>query len=171
MKKTLYLSILLGTSVLATLIRVYSVFFAKLNKLSNYTTGDVEIDNLLSESAIVIEKQHAFLTNYINKLFVIVMILTLLVSLYYLIRKDLKAVYSYFTYLVLALISACYRFVSLKPLVKFYSDDMMKTSIYTGENYRLVFSVVIFLVYIFIIIFNNKLKSNTKLISSAGIDV
>lgn len=171
MKKTLYLSILLGTSILATLIRIYSVFFAKLNKLSNYTTGDVEIDNLLSESAVVMEKQHAFLTNYINKLLVIVMILTLLVSLYYLIKKDFKAVYSYFTYLVLALISASYRFIFLKPLAQFYSDDMMKTSIYTGENYRLIFSVVIFLVYILIIIFNNKSKSNAESISSVGIDV
>ncbi|WP_231193148.1 hypothetical protein [Streptococcus equi] len=68
MKKTLYLSVLLGTSILATLIKIYNTFFAKLKASSGHSTGNIEIDALLSESRLVLERQHAFTTNGINKI-------------------------------------------------------------------------------------------------------
>lgn len=171
MKKILYLSVLLGTSILATLIKIYNTFFAKLKASSGHSTGNIEIDALLSESRLVLERQHAFTTNGINKLFVMMMSLMLLLALYYLIKKDLKAVYSYLLYLVLTLVHAIYSFFSLSPLAKLYSDDMLGATIQTGEKAKLIFSVVLFLLYLLIVVANNRVKSNVELTSSVGIDV
>lgn len=87
MKKTSHLVILLGTSILAMLGRIYGTFFAKLPKLSNYTIGDPEIDHLLSEAIQITKEKYVLSTNNISKVLVIFMIIALLLSLLNLYKK------------------------------------------------------------------------------------
>lgn len=72
---------------------------------------------------------------------------------------------------MLTLVHAIYSFFSLSPLAKLYSDDMLGATIQTGEKAKLIFSVVLFLLYLLIVVANNRVKSSVEPTSSIGIDV
>ncbi|MGT2757389.1 hypothetical protein [Streptococcus ovuberis] len=171
MKKTVYLSILLGTSVLATLGRVYSTFLAKWKDLSNHLTGDAELDTLMLEVASVTKKQYSFATSHLSKALVITMVATLLISLFYLIRKDKKAIYVYLGYLALTLVKSIYHFIVSDSVAKLYSDQEMRSIVQAEAKFSLASTVILLIVYLIIIFVNNRRGSSLALKSSSGIDL
>lgn len=171
MKKRFYLSALLSLSILSTLNRIYVTFLVPFRDLSGNLTGDAEIDAFLSESSLLAEKQYAFATSYSIRILVIAKAISLLVSLFYLIKRDVKAIYIYLVYLLMTLAKSVCDFIVVGSFVHLYSDEMMQSTVRTGSKTNFGFSLALFLIYILIIYANNKTKSSVKNMPSAGIDI
>ncbi|MBM7642499.1 hypothetical protein [Streptococcus loxodontisalivarius] len=162
MKRTVYLYILLATSVIATLSRVFSSFFSgqpETIQSSEYISSDMA--TYLNELAKV---QYAYSTGVFYRSLVILMVIALLASLFYLLRKDLKAVFIYLFYLGLTFIESLLALVhnlTWAPSLSSGLESGVATSA-ASSWLAFAFSLLLLAIYLLVIYLNRNSRAIKK---------
>lgn len=154
MKKPIHLYIFVVLSSIASVLRIYSVFFTKFDEAQVRSTleaaGIDGVDELINTSKASIE----FSTNMINKILVILLFAILIAVIVFLFKKaNEKASYAYITYLFGTLIYFTYAFIGSTQLSKLHESSEMHQITKTGAMAGYGFNIFLFVVYFGITVF------------------
>ncbi|MBM7637044.1 hypothetical protein [Streptococcus saliviloxodontae] len=156
MKRTVYFYILIGLSLVATLGRFYQAFLAKVKDLTSQLTGDASVDALLKATSKVVTAQHAFETGFFYRTLVLLMLVSLVVSLIYLIRKDSKALFLYLFYLGLTFIEKVISVINSYSFSRLYTDAAVQASARMGTWISVGVSLVVLVIFLCVLAYANK---------------
>lgn len=164
MKKPIHLYILVTLSVIQSLLRGYSAFFAKYDEEStrqmfqnlNVTGVDETIFDYMKESFL-------FQTNIINKALVVVLLLAVIATIVLLfLKRNEQASYTYLGYLFGTLVFSTYAFIGSKGVAQVYTDAAMRQGVESQAMLGYIFQVVLFAIYFGITIFFHLRKPKEK---------
>ncbi|WP_155963177.1 ABC transporter permease [Streptococcus ruminantium] len=163
MKKTVHLYIFVILSSIASLLRIFNVFFSKYDEtvmrqlFQNLEGIDEAMFTFMRESI-------SFQTNLINRAFAVVLLLTLVAVVVLLfLGKNKQASCTYLGYLIGTLLLHTYSFVGSKGLTQIYTDLTTRQIVEIQTLAFYVVNIVLFLIYFGVTIFFHLRKPKQEL--------
>jgi hypothetical protein len=159
MKKPIHLYIFAVLSLIASVLRIYTVFFSKFDEAqirsgleaAGITGGD--LDGIIGMS----KASNAFTTNIINKILVVALFAILIAAIVFLFKKaNEKASYTYIAYLFGTLIYFTYSFIGTNQISKIHETAEMqgftKSAALMGYGINILLFVIYFGVTVFFLV-------------------
>ncbi|MGT2912033.1 ABC transporter permease [Streptococcus cameli] len=156
MKRPIHLYIFMVLSTIATLFRVPTAFLATFDedKLRKTWKGIEGMEDQLEELITISRATNAFNTNLLNKVLVIVMVVLLIGTLVFLIKKQNEAAsYTYIGYLFATLISATYVYMNTGNISRLYQDVEMQQATQAAALGVYGINIALFVVYFGLTVF------------------
>lgn len=155
LKKPKELFVLISLSLIATLYRVYDIFFSRLKEPPVVLTGDREIDGMMRETQEFARQQFSFDQNSINRMAIVVLLFLLMLGLAAYIRKKWTVAYvTYIGYIFLNAIHFLYKYWGFKSLFALVQFPEAQELFHASAQLKLHGGILTFIVYIGIVFYS-----------------
>lgn len=156
MKKPIHLYILATLSGIASLLRIWGVFFSTFNEeaarasVAGVSSDDASVEQLVN----VMRTAAEFDTNGINKVLAIILLALLIVTIVFLFqKKNETASYSYIGYLFGTLVGSTYAYIGTKGIANLYTDELFRQATEATALVLYIFSIVLFAIFFGLTVF------------------
>lgn len=156
MKKPIHLYILATLSGIASLLRIWGVFFSSFDEemtrasFAGLQSNGVDVDQMVN----VVRASAEFDTNGINKVLAIILLALIIVTIVFLFqKKNETASYSYIGYLFGTLVGSTYAYIGTKGIANLYTDELFRKSTEAGAMGMYVLRIVLFAIFFGLTVF------------------